>query len=106
MGHTMEMVLSGDLVDAQHAHRIGLVNRVWDQTDLMPKTLEYAAKLASRAPLAIRYAKQTLRRTAAMPLDEALKAEIRSFYDLGQSEDLAEGTTAFAERRDAKFKGR
>lgn len=105
MGHTMEMVLSGDLIGAEHAHRIGLVNRVWEQSDLLPHTLDYAAKLASRAPLAIRFAKQTLRRTAAMPLDEALKAEIRSFYDLGQSEDMAEGTTAFAERRDAKFKG-
>ena len=106
MGHTMELVLSGDLIDAEHAHRIGLVNRVWEQLDLLPKTLDYAAKLASRAPLAIRYAKQTLRRTAAMPLDEALKAEVRSFYDLGHSADLAEGTTAFQERRDAKFKGR
>ena len=102
----MEMVLSGDLIDARHAHRIGLVNQVWEPSDLLPKTLDYATKLASRAPLAIRYAKQTLRRTSAMPLDEALKAEIRSFYDLGQSEDLVEGTTAFAERRDANFKGR
>lgn len=106
MGNTMELVLSGDLIDAAHAYRIGLVNRVWDQADLMSETLEYASRLASRAPLAVRYAKQVLRRTAAMPLDEALKAEVRSFYDLGQSEDLAEGTAAFRERRGAQFKGR
>lgn len=41
-----------------------------------------------------------------MPLDEALKAEVSSFYDLGQSADLAEGTTAFKERREAKFQGK
>ena len=105
-GNTMEMVLSGDLIDAEHAYRIGLVNRVWDQEALLPKALDYAAKLASRAPLAIRYAKQTLRRTAAMPLDEALKAEVSSFYDLGRTDDLDEGTTAFREKRDANFKGR
>ena len=105
MGHTMEIVLSGDLIDTEHAHRIGLVNRVWPQDRMIDETLTYAQKLAARAPLAIRYAKQTLRRTHAMPQAEALKAEIRSFHDLGQSADLAEGTTAFRERREARFKG-
>ncbi len=62
--------------------------------------------LATRAPLAIRYAKQVLRRTQrTMELGEALRAEVRSFHDLGQSRDLAEGTTAFAERRPAKLEG-
>ncbi len=106
MGATMEIVLSGDLFDADEAYRIGLVNRVWPDADLIGQSLDYAGRVAQKAPLAIRYAKQVLRQTRDMPLDKALRAEVRSFYDLGQSEDLAEGTTAFAERRPARFKGR
>jgi enoyl-CoA hydratase/carnithine racemase len=62
--------------------------------------------LATRAPLAVKYAKQTLRSAISMSIEDALKHEVRSFYDLGQSEDLAEGTRAFSERREAKFQGK
>ena len=106
LGHAMEMILSGERIDAEHAFRIGLVNRIWPQSDLLPKTLDYAQMLAKRAPLSHRFAKQTLRRNVGLGLLEQLKAEIRSFHDLGASEDLKEGTAAFAERRDADFKGR
>jgi enoyl-CoA hydratase/carnithine racemase len=47
-----------------------------------------------------------MKRSIGMPMDEALRLETRSFYDLGQSEDLEEGTTAFREKREARFKGR
>ncbi len=105
-GNAMEMILSGDRIDAAHAHRIGLVNRVWSQSELLPKALDYAQMLAKRAPLAHRFAKATMRRMVGMPLTEALKTEVRSFYDLGRSEDLEEGTRSFAERRDANFKAK
>ena len=105
-GNAMEMILSGERIDAAHAHRIGLVNRVWSQSELLPKALDYAQMLAKRAPLAHRFAKATMRRMVGMPLNEALKTEVRSFYDLGRSEDLKEGTRSFAERRDANFKAR
>ena len=62
--------------------------------------------LSTRAPLSHRFAKQTMRRNIGLGMLEQLKAEIRSFQDLGGSEDLKEGTAAFAERRDASFKGR
>jgi enoyl-CoA hydratase/carnithine racemase len=62
--------------------------------------------LSKRAPLSHRFAKETMRRFVGLSLAEQLKAEIRSFHDLGSSEDLKEGTRAFAERRDADFKGR
>jgi enoyl-CoA hydratase/carnithine racemase len=106
LGNAMEMILSGDRIGAEQALRIGLVNRVWPAADLLPETLAYAEKLAKRAPLAHRYAKSTMRRMIGMPFAEALKTEVRSFYDLGQSEDLVEGTRSFRERRDADFKGR
>jgi enoyl-CoA hydratase/carnithine racemase len=105
-GNAMEMILSGERIDAEHALRIGLVNRVFAQQDLLPKTLEYAEMLSKRAPLAHRFAKNTMHRIATLPLQEALRAEVRSFYELGRTEDLAEGTTSFRERRDADFKGR
>ena len=106
MGATMELVLSGELINAEHAHKINLVNKIYANNSLLEKTLEYAHLLAKRAPLAIKFAKQTLRKTVSMPIEDALRHEVRSFYDLGQSEDLAEGTRAFRERREAKFKGR
>src|SRR4051794_7510438 len=106
LGNAMEMILSGERIDAANAHRIGLVNRVWPQAELLTKTLDYAQMLARRAPLAHRFAKATMRRMVGMPFADALKAEVRSFYDLGQSDDLAEGTQSFRERRDANFNAR
>jgi len=106
LGNAMEMILSGERIDAEHAHRIGLVNRVIPITELVSKSLEFADMLASRAPLAQRYAKQVILRALDMPVADALKLESRSFYDLGQTEDIKEGTTAFREKRPADFKGR
>ena len=106
MGHAMEIILSGDRIDAEHAFRIGLVNRIVPHAELLQFTLEYAQKLASRSPLSQRFAKEVVRRSMGMHMTEALRLESASFHDLGQSEDLAEGTSAFRERRDADFKGR
>ncbi len=106
LGHAMEIILSGDRVDAEHAYRIGLVNRIVPQADLLAHCLEHAQRLASRSPLAQRFAKEVIRRSVGLPMDEALRMESRSFHDIGLTEDLAEGTTAFRERRDAAFKGR
>ena len=106
MGHAMEIILSGERVDAEHAYRIGLVNRVIPQERLLQATLDYAQMLASRSPLSQRFAKEVVRRSVGLHMDEALRLESRSFHDVGLSEDLAEGTTAFRERRDARFTGR
>ncbi len=106
LGHAMELVLGGERVDAEHAYRIGLVNRIHPQAELVPKTLAYAEMLARRAPVAQRLAKEVMRRSVGLPLDEALRLESRSFHDLGTTEDLAEGTASFRERREAEFKGR
>jgi len=106
LGNAMEIILSGERIGAEHALRIGLVNRVWPAAELLPRTLDYAQMLASRAPLAHRFAKSVMRRMVGMPLPEALKTEVRSFYDLGRSEDLEEGTRSFRERREPEFKSR
>jgi len=106
MGHAMEMILSGERVGAEHACRIGLVNRVVPQPELLARTLDYAQMLAKRSPLSHRFAKEVIKRSMGMHMDEALRLESSSFHDVGQTEDLAEGTTAFRERRPAAFKGR
>ena len=106
LGNAMEIILSGERTGADHALRIGLVNRIHPQSELLEKTLYYAAMLASRAPLAQRFAKDVMKRSVGLPVEEALRLESRSFYDLGRTEDIAEGTTAFRERREATFKGR
>jgi len=106
LGHAMHIILSGERVDATEAERIGLVNKVIPQDKLLPHALDYAQMLARRSPLSHRLAKEVMHRAVGLPLEEALRLESRSFHDLGQSEDLAEGTTAFRERREANFKGR
>jgi len=106
LGHAMEIILSGERFDAEHAYRIGLVNRIFPQADLLQKTLDYAQMLAKRAPLSHRFAKEVMRRSIGMTLDEALKAESRSFKDVAMTADLEEGLNSFRERRDAVFVGR
>ena len=105
MGHAMEIILSGERVNAEHAYRIGLVNRIYEQGELLTKSLDYAQMLASRAPLSHRFAKEMIRRSMGMTMEEALKAESRSFKDVAMTHDLEEGVTSFKERREAKFKG-
>ncbi len=104
-GNAMEMILSGDLIDADHALRIGLVNRICRKQDLFDESLAYAHHLATRAPLAQQLAKEVMVRAEGLNLDEALRLESTSFHGLGKTRDLAEGTTAFREKRDAKFVG-
>ena len=104
-GNAMEMILSGERIDAAHAYRIGLVNRVFPPAVLLEESLIYAEQLASRAPLAQQRAKDVMVRTEGLNLDEALRLESMSFHGLGQTGDLVEGTTAFREKRMAKFRG-
>ena len=106
LGRAMEIVLSGERVGAEEAFRIGLVNRIHPAEDLLSRSMDYAAMLARRAPLPQRFAKDVMRRSVGLPLDEALRLESRSFHDLGQTEDIREGTTAFREKREARFVGR
>ena len=105
MGHAMEIILSGERVDAEHAYRIGLVNRIYPQAELLSKTLDYAQMLASRAPLSHRFAKEVVRRSVGMHMNEALQWESRSFRDVAFTYDLKEGLASFKERRPADFKG-
>jgi E-phenylitaconyl-CoA hydratase len=106
-GKAMELILFGDRIDAEEAHRIGLVNRVVPSEQLMPAAVEWARKLCANGPLALRAMKQAAYEGGlGMPFPEGLRLEARLYAEVMKSEDAVEGQRAFAEKREPRFKGR
>ena len=101
-----ELVMTGDMVDAETALRIGLVNAVVPHAELMTKVREVAAKIASKGPLAIAQAKRVLERGLDVPLPVANELEAQAFASLFGSADQREGMGAFLEKRKAAFTGK
>ena len=101
-----ELVLTGDMITAQRAYEIGLVNRVVPAADLMKTAREIAAKILSRGPVAVRTAKMAMNRGLDLDLPNANAFEACVFAACFSSEDRAEGMKAFLEKRKASFKGR
>ena len=102
----MEMVLTGEPIDAREAHRLGLVARVVPNELLVEDALALAAKIATKSPIALRLAKEAVNAAFEMSLTDALAHERRLFYLLFASEDQKEGMAAFLEKREPDFKGR
>jgi enoyl-CoA hydratase len=102
----MELILTGEMIDAQTAQQIGLVNRVVPHGELEAKTLELADKIAEKSPIALRMAKEAVKTAARSTLDEGLRREIDLFALCFSSEDKDEGVRAFLEKRKAEFKGK
>jgi len=105
-GLAMQMVLAGEMITAQEAHRIGLVNEVTAPADLIPRAEAIAAKIIANAPLAVQYAMEAVNKGMEMTLAEGLYLEAVLFAVACSSEDTKEGTTAFLEKRPAVFKGK
>jgi enoyl-CoA hydratase len=105
-GHALQLLLTGEIIDAQEALRIGLVNRVVPLAELLATTDTIMRQILANAPLAVGLCIEAVNRGAALPLDEALAAEASRFGMLARTADLAEGTAAFLEKRAAKFTGR
>jgi enoyl-CoA hydratase len=102
----MEMILSGEPIDAREALRLGLVSRVVPDELLVEDALTLAATIATKSPLALRLAKEAVNVAYEMSLTDALAHERRLFYLLFASEDQKEGMAAFVEKRTPDFKGR
>jgi len=105
-GKAQELILTGEMIDAAEAHRIGLANQVVAPGELMARTESVAGIILSRGPLAVRYALDAIHRGLSMSLQEGLAYEASLFSVLCGSEDMKEGTKAFIEKRKADFQGR
>jgi enoyl-CoA hydratase len=105
-GIAMQMVLAGEMITAQEAHRIGLVNEIVPAAELVARAEAIAAKIIANAPLAVQYAMEAVNRGMEMNLAEGLYLEATLFGVCCATEDKTEGTTAFLEKREAQFKGK
>src|SRR5256886_2696388 len=105
-GIAMQLVLTGEMITAQEAHRIGLVNEVVAGAELIPRAEAIAQKIIANAPLAVQYAMEAVNKGMEMTLAEGLYLEATLFGVCCATEDKKEGTTAFLEKRAAQFKGR
>ena len=97
--HAMQMLLTGDLIDAQNAYRMGLVNEVVDAEQLERKTIELARKIASKSPLTVAIGKEAYYRQAELPLSEAYNYTKEVMVRNLEARDAQEGISAFIEKR-------
>jgi enoyl-CoA hydratase len=105
-GIAMQLVLTGEMISAEEAHRIGLVNEVVPTADLIPRAEAIAQKIVANAPLAIQYAMEAVNHALDLTLSEGLYLEATLFGVCCATEDKTEGTKAFLEKRAAQFKGK
>ncbi len=105
-GVAHELVLTGEMISADEALRIGLVNRVLEPAELIPAAETLAKKIIANAPLAVKFAIEAIEHGKEMPQEEGLFLEATLFGLCCATEDMREGTRAFLEKRPAQFKGR
>lgn len=102
----MEMVINNRTLSAAEALQFGLANRVVPVERYLEEAIAFAEEIASRAPLAVRMAKDSINAAFETTLTEGLKAEKRNFYTLFSTEDQKEGMKAFIEKRKPNWKGK
>ncbi|HOD74567.1 MAG TPA: enoyl-CoA hydratase-related protein, partial [Syntrophorhabdaceae bacterium] len=102
----LELLLYGDLIDAQEALRIGLVNRVVPTEELDERTTEWAARLAAKSPLAVETAKKAFYTGADMEYHKAFEHMTGTLARLCMTQDVTEGISAFFEKREPQWKRR
>jgi enoyl-CoA hydratase len=105
-GIALEMMLTGEPISAQEAHRVGLVNRVVPAAELMETAEKLAQQILSKAPLAVGMILEAVQHGMEMNLAEGLQLEENLFGVICSTEDMREGTTAFLEKRPANFTGK
>lgn len=102
----MELILTGEIINAKTAYDIGLVNHVVPADQLEAKTLEIANRIADKSPIALQLAKEAVKIASKSSLDEGLRREVDLFALCFSTEDKDEGVSAFLEKRKPAFKGK
>jgi enoyl-CoA hydratase len=105
-GVAQELCLTGEMIAAEEALRLGLVNQVYELAELLPAAEALAKKIIANAPLAVRYAMEAIEHGLDMSQEEGLFLEATLFGLCCATDDMREGTRAFLEKRPPQFKGR
>src|SRR5881394_935937 len=105
-GVALQLILTGEMIDAQEAYRVGLVNKIVPAGELLAESEKMMRGILAMGPLAVRLAMEAVDQGLEMTLDEGLLLEANHFGLLAATQDMKEGTTAFLEKRAAKFQGR
>jgi enoyl-CoA hydratase/carnithine racemase len=105
-GRALQLILSGAMISAQEAYRIGLVNEVVPRNELIARAEAILAQIAANAPIAVKFSLEAVNKGLETSLAEGLFIESSLFAICAASEDKKEGTAAFVERRAPQFKGR
>jgi enoyl-CoA hydratase len=104
-GQAMRLIMTGEMISAEEAARIGLVEKVFEPDELRERTLDMATSMAARSPIALQAAKESILAARRMPLDAGLEFERAWFGLLFSTEDKNEGVDAFLGKREPEFKG-
>ena len=105
-GVAHELCLTGEMISADEALRIGLVNHVYEPAELLPAAEALAKKIIANAPLAVKFTMEAIERGVEMPQEEGQFLEAALFGISAATEDMREGTRAFLEKRPAQFHGK
>ena len=105
-GVAHELCLTGEMITAEAALSIGLVNHIYEPAELLPAAEALAKKMIANAPLAVKYTIEAIERGTEMPLEEGLFLEATLFGLSCATEDMREGTKAFLEKRPPQFRGK
>ena len=105
-GRALELILTGEMIDAREAYRIGLVNTVVAPGDLLRVAREMLLKMLANGPVALALSIEAVVRGVELPLEEALRLEADQFGLLAATDDMREGMSAFLEKRPPRFSGR
>ena len=105
-GKALEMILTGELIDAEEAVRIGLVNKIVRSENLMTVVMDMAKEMASKGPIALRYAKEAIYKGMDLTLEQGLRLEADLYLLLHTTKDRAQGIQSFRNKKTPKFEGK
>src|SRR6202040_2267595 len=105
-GVAHELCLTGEMIAAEEAQRIGLVNPIYEPAELLPAAEAMAKKIIANAPLAVKFTMEAIERGVEMPQEEGQFLEATLFGMSAATDDMREGTRAFLEKRPAQFRGK